>query len=69
MAPEFRFTATIRRPQGARVFKGTMNGCPNFDAAILVTKELLLANKAFEDGATSIQINISPTKKNNTPKL
>lgn len=58
-----RFTATLNRPQGARIFKGTMNGCPDLSTAVFVCRELLIANQAFEDDVTSIKITISPDRR------
>ena len=59
-----RFTATLKRPQGARIFKGTMNGCPGMSEAVFVCRELLLQNRAFEEDVTSIKITIFPIRRN-----
>ena len=58
-----RFTATLNRPQGARVFKGSMAGCPGMSEAVFVCRELLLQNHAFEDDVTSIKITIFPIRR------
>lgn len=64
---KFRFTATLNRPQGSRVFKGNMNGCRHFPDALFVARELLLANDAFEPEVSSLKITISPLKSNKKP--
>lgn len=58
-----RFSATLNRPQGARIFKGTMNGCPGLSEAVFVCRELLIQNNAFEEDVTSIKITISPKRR------
>ena len=59
----YRFTATLNRPQGAHIFKGTAEGCPTLDLALLTLRELLKANNAFEPEVTSIKITISPVRR------
>jgi hypothetical protein len=61
--PSFRFTATLNRPQGSRVFKGTMDGCRDLDMALFACRELLNQNDAFQPEVTSLKITISPTRK------
>ena len=57
----FRFTATLNRPQGSRVFKGTINGCHAVDS-LYVIRAILNSNKAFQPDVTSLKITISPSK-------
>ena len=58
-----RFTATLNRPHGARVFKGHADGCRGMGDALHVVREILHANLAFEDDVTSLKITISPSRK------
>jgi hypothetical protein len=58
--PSFRFTVTLNRPQGSRVFKGTMDGSPNLDMALFALRELLNQNAAFQPDVTSLKVTISP---------
>jgi hypothetical protein len=58
-----RFTATLNRPQGARVFKGTADGCRGLGDALHVVTHILHENLAFEDDVTSLKITISPARK------
>ena len=63
-----RFTATLRRPQGARVVKGTAEGCRAMGDVIYVVYELLRANDAIDESVTSLKITISPiTTKRRKP--
>ena len=61
--PSHRFTATLNRPQGARVFKGTADGCRGLADALHVVSALLHTNEAFETDVTSIKITISPARR------
>lgn len=61
--PTYRFTATLNRYQGARVFKGTADGCRGLADALHVVSHLLHENLAFKDDVTSLKITISPTRK------
>ena len=61
--PTHRFTATLNRPHGARIFKGTAEGCPTLDLALLTLRELLKANDAFQPEVTSLKITISPVRR------
>lgn len=56
----FRFTATLNRKHGARIFKGTADGCRGIADAHYVVSHLLKENLAFEDSVTSLKITISP---------
>lgn len=59
-----RFTATLNRPQGARVFKGTAEGCPTLDLVIFTVREILKEHDAFQPEVTSLKITISPVRRN-----
>lgn len=59
----YRFTATLNRKHGARVFKGTAEGCPSMSEALYVIRQILLEHKAFEPSVTSLKITISPSRK------
>ena len=63
MKASHRFTAKLLRPEGARVFKGTMSGCPDLRSSMMVLRELLCANDAFKTSVTSIKISISPIRR------
>jgi hypothetical protein len=63
MSASHRFTATLRRPQGSRVIKGTMNRCHGLDNALIVVRELLRSHDAFEENVTSLKITISPIRR------
>lgn len=58
-----KFTAILNRPQGARIFKGTADGCRGMADALFVVRELLHDNLAFEADVTSLKISISPIRK------
>lgn len=58
-----KFTVTLSRPHGARVFKGTADGCRGMADALLVCGEILRANDAFQDDVTSLKITITPPRK------
>jgi len=58
-----KFTVTLGRPQGARVFKGTADGCRGMADALFVCGELLRAHDAFQEDVTSLKIMISPVRK------
>lgn len=58
-----RFTATLNRPQGARIFKGTADGCRGLADALHVVQHILHSNLAFEAEVTSLKITISPARK------
>ncbi len=62
-AAKYRFTATLNRKHGARVFKGTANGCRDMSDAIYVVRAILNKHSACEPDVTSIKITISPTRK------
>jgi len=58
----FRFTATLNRPHGSRIFQGTADGCRGLADAIYVVREILQHNEAFEPEVTALKITISPSK-------
>lgn len=58
-----RWTATLNRPQGARVFKGTSTGCRGMDDALHVVSAILHKNEAFAPEVTSLKITISPVRR------
>ena len=58
-----RFTATLNRTQGARVFKGTAEGCRDLSDVLFVVREILHTNEAFEPDVTSLKITISPARR------
>lgn len=59
----YRFTATLNRPQGACVFKGTADGCRGIADTLFVVGEILRKNDAFENEVSSLKITISPARK------
>jgi hypothetical protein len=59
----YRFTATLNRKHGARVFKGSAENCPSMSEALYVIRSILIEREAFEPDVTSLKITISPTRK------
>lgn len=59
----YRFTATLNRKQGARVFKGTAEGCPSMSEACYVIRQILIEHEAFQPDVTSLKVTISPSRK------
>ena len=58
-----RFTATLNRPQGSRIFKGTADGCRGLADALHVVSVVLKKHEAFETDVTSLKITISPASR------
>ena len=63
MKARYRFTATLNRPQGARVFKGISDGCRGMADALSVVRYLLHENLALTEDVTSLKITISPASR------
>lgn len=63
-----RFSVTLRRPQGARMVKGTAEGCRSIGDVLYVVHELLRANDSYDPSITSMKVTISPiTTKHKKP--
>jgi hypothetical protein len=60
---KFRFTATLNRPGGSRVFKGTGEGIRDYGDALFTVRALLLEHQAFAEKITSLKVTISPDKR------
>jgi hypothetical protein len=59
----YRFTATLNRKHGARIFKGTADGCRDMADGFYVVSHILKSNLAFEESVTSLKITITPSRK------
>lgn len=59
---KLRFTATLNRPVGARIFKGDVECCRGIADGLHVVSHILHKHEALTSDVTSLKISISPTR-------